>query len=314
MSCQPSLSNTIHLRDFVDTVTDDPNRNTLGCVEIQTDINIFEEDGFYSPKIIVEPVRTRIHAYLTREERETHPGDVIDFDEYRQHLPGQWYPMVSVIGSVSSCDANSTDTSEPRSFVIETSVYDTSKHAQVQYSMACFLENTKRWEKVKTPQLGSLLSVTAKVAGRTTDANHLALRVLDLAYLPISNSAASVSSPATTPSSKRSRWDRLAPSSTPTKKPRLSEPVGRITTPSGTKTTTPGTAQTGLDDTMKSPFVPFFAVNRCQLWRILGGLKHPRNLRRYNTTPSQPSCPKEVFRVGLDKSGSGRLLEYVNIK
>lgn len=144
--------------------------------------------------------------------------------------------MVSVIGSVSSCDANSTDTSEPRSFVIETSVYDTSKLASVQYSVACFLENTKRWEKVKTPQTGYFLSVTAKVAGRTTDTNYLALRVLDLAYLPRSSSAASVSTPATTPPSKRSRWDRLAPSSTPTKQPRISETVGRITTPSDTKT------------------------------------------------------------------------------
>jgi len=50
MSQQPSFSTLIHIRDFVDTITDDPTReNGSNYVEIQTDINIFEEGGFYSP-------------------------------------------------------------------------------------------------------------------------------------------------------------------------------------------------------------------------------------------------------------------------
>jgi hypothetical protein len=51
-------------------------------------------------------------------------------------------------------------------------------------STACFLENTKRWQNVKAPPSGAFLSIAAKVVGRTRDTNLLALRVLDLAYLP----------------------------------------------------------------------------------------------------------------------------------
>ena len=70
MSRQTTLSNTIHIRDFVDTIRDDHSReNTTGYVEIQTDINIFEEENFNSPNIITQPIRTRIRAYLTQEER-----------------------------------------------------------------------------------------------------------------------------------------------------------------------------------------------------------------------------------------------------
>ena len=71
MSRQTTLSNVIHIRDFVDTIGDDQTReNTAGYVEIQTDINIFEEENFNSPYVIAEPIRTRIRAYLTQEERD----------------------------------------------------------------------------------------------------------------------------------------------------------------------------------------------------------------------------------------------------
>jgi hypothetical protein len=71
MSRQPTFTSIIHLRDFVDIVVDDPTRdNAPNYVEIQTDINVFEEDGFHSPDIVAEPIPARIHAYLTREERE----------------------------------------------------------------------------------------------------------------------------------------------------------------------------------------------------------------------------------------------------
>ncbi|KAL6359151.1 hypothetical protein LRP88_07368 [Fusarium phalaenopsidis] len=122
MSRPTTFSNTIHLRDFVDAITDDPTReNAPNYVGIQTDLNIFEEDGFCSSHDDINPIHTRIHAYLTREERELytpntffyahgrfsaaqHPGDVSDSDsdEYRRYLPGRWRPMVTVVGSVPS--------------------------------------------------------------------------------------------------------------------------------------------------------------------------------------------------------------------
>ncbi|KAL8306275.1 hypothetical protein RB597_003176 [Gaeumannomyces tritici] len=168
MSRQSTFSNTIHLRDFVNNITDDPNReNTPNYVEIQAEINIFEEDGFYGSRIDVEPIRTRIHAYLTREERSLyipntffyadgrfsaplsadgaleisvqalslmrHPGEVSNFDEYRRYLPEKWCPMVTIIGFVSARSDNPPDPSEPRRFTLETSVYDTLKAAPVPF-------------------------------------------------------------------------------------------------------------------------------------------------------------------------------------
>ncbi|EJT68090.1 hypothetical protein GGTG_14330 [Gaeumannomyces tritici R3-111a-1] len=65
----PTFSSIIHLRDFVDTITDDSIRDAPNYAEIRADINIFDEDGFYSPDIIAEPIRTRIHVYMTRDER-----------------------------------------------------------------------------------------------------------------------------------------------------------------------------------------------------------------------------------------------------
>lgn len=175
--------------------------------------------------------------------------------------------MVTIIGSVRSRNDNSPDPCELRHFIVETSVYDASKAAPVQFSVACFLENTKRWHKVKTPPRETFLSVTAKVAGRTTDTNHLALRVLDLAYLPRPSSAAATLTPALTPPSKRSaHWDNRAPSSTPSKKARVSEPVNRMvslsdinTTPLEQSTSTsPGTTGSAInlprtEDTTESP-------------------------------------------------------------
>ncbi|KAH7120197.1 hypothetical protein B0J13DRAFT_649681 [Dactylonectria estremocensis] len=176
---------------------------------IKTEVNVFNKDGFYNSHIDINPICTRIHAYLTQEERELytpntffyadgrfsaaqsavgtlkisvqalslsrHPDDVSDFEEYRRYLPGQWCPMVTVIGSVPPPSDNTSDPSEPRRFTVETSVYDASKASPVPFSVACFFENTKRWQKVRTPSPGALLSITAKVAGRTTDTNQLAL-------------------------------------------------------------------------------------------------------------------------------------------
>ncbi|KAF1807902.1 hypothetical protein P152DRAFT_517962 [Eremomyces bilateralis CBS 781.70] len=268
MSRLPSLSNIIHIRDFIDAVTDDPTREVSpNHVEIYTDVNIFCEDNFYTPDIIVEPIRARIRAYLTRDQREQfvpnaflyadgrffttqspdntlelsvqalslmrHPGNVADFEEYRQRLPEQWCPMVTVVGSVPSRNDHSLDTAHARYFMIETSVYDVSKSTSVPSTMACFFEDSKRWQKVKTPQAGSFLSLTAKVAGRTSDTNLLALRVLDLAFLPKPTSTGLTPTPITTPSSKRlDRWEGRPALSTPSKKPRLLDPAIEILTPS----------------------------------------------------------------------------------
>jgi len=76
--------------------------------------------------------------------------------------------MVTIIGLVRPI-TSSIEYPQPRCFTIDTSVYDTSKAAPTQFSVACFLEDTKRWEKVKTPTPGFFLTVTAKLAGRTSD-------------------------------------------------------------------------------------------------------------------------------------------------
>lgn len=133
--------------------------------------------------------------------------------------------MVTIIGFVPSRNDKTPDFPEARCFAVETSVYDTSKAAPVAFSVACFLENTKRWQRVKIPPAGAFLSVTAKVAGRTTDANQLALRVLDLAYLPKPASVPTATpTPSSTPTLKRSaRWEGRAAPSTPSKRRRGSE-------------------------------------------------------------------------------------------
>lgn len=133
--------------------------------------------------------------------------------------------MVTMVGYVTSPSDSPRDESAPRRFILETSVYNTARAAPVSFSTACFLDHSKRWQRVKTPPGGTLLSVTAKIAGRTADTNHLALRVLDFTYLPRPASAVvAPSSTATSPSQRSLRWHgRVAPS-TPSKRPRIDEP------------------------------------------------------------------------------------------
>ncbi|PCD25631.1 hypothetical protein QX201_010766 [Fusarium graminearum] len=113
-----------------------------------------------------------------------------------------------MIGFVLSRNDKTPDLPEARCFSFETSVYDTSKAAPVAFSVTCFLENTKRWQRVKIPPAGAFLSLTANVAGRTVNDNQLALRVLDLAYLP---RLASVPTPkpSSPPTSKQSARRRV---------------------------------------------------------------------------------------------------------
>lgn len=91
-------------------------------------------------------------------------------------------------------------------------------------SLICYFSSGKRWEKAKVPNTGSYVSVTTKVVGRTTKENHLAVRILDMSYIPKSFSTP-VSSPASTQSisSKQSnRWSGCVESVTPSKKIRYS--------------------------------------------------------------------------------------------
>jgi hypothetical protein len=156
--------------------------------------------------------------------------------------------MVTIIGSVPSRNDDTPGPSEPRRFAVETSIYDTSKATPVPFSVACFLENTKRWQRVKIPPAGAFLCVTAKVVGRTTDTNHLALRVLDLAYLPRPASAVvTPASTSSTPSKRSVRWDGRATPSTPSKRSRLSEPANGVANPSDENPAPQSTTGRGLD-------------------------------------------------------------------
>ncbi|KAL8284677.1 hypothetical protein RB597_008487 [Gaeumannomyces tritici] len=174
--------------------------------------------------------------------------------------------MVTIIGSVSPCSDIFPNPFEPRRFTLETSVYDTSKAAPVPFSVTCFLQSTKRWEKVKIPPAGNLLSITAKVAGRTKDTNQLALRVLNLAYLPKPASAPVTPASTATPPSKRSaRWEGRAPPFTPSKRPRPLEPTGEAANPPGENPSSQNPTKRRLDpphvkDITESSPIPSFPL------------------------------------------------------
>jgi hypothetical protein len=110
-----------------------------------------------------------------------------------------------------------------RHWELQTAVYDAPNRPPIQFSVACFFESGRRWEKTKTPSSGSYISVTAKIVGRMVKTNHLALRVLDFSFLPKPSSTAPKQMSTSTPASKRSdRWDRRTDSSSPFKKMRTS--------------------------------------------------------------------------------------------
>lgn len=93
-------------------------------------------------------------------------------------------------------------------------------------SLICYFSSGKRWEKVKVPNTGSYVSVTAKVVSRTAKENRLALRILDMSYIPKSFSTP-VSSPASTQSTSSKQpnhWSGRVESVTPSKKIRYSAP------------------------------------------------------------------------------------------
>lgn len=125
--------------------------------------------------------------------------------------------MLTVTGSVGERKAVARQLNL-RYFELRTSVYDPSKPEPITFSINCYLVKGKRWEKVNVPNTGSNMVVTRKVAGRTTLDNRLAVRVLDMSFLPRALGPV-VYSPSFRPDPKRTdRWSDRVPSVTPPKR------------------------------------------------------------------------------------------------
>lgn len=273
-SLLPKFTNTIHIRDFiVDVGPDKTHEGSSSWIEIHADVNIFSEEEFSDPSVIVEPIQTDIRAFLKLPYRTLYvpnafffaigsfstvvmpdnklkitmlqtltierydyvylllsihqtsyrlmlflrsPGDVSS-DEYESHLPEQWCPLVTVIGFVGPKKVASASL---RHFQLQTSVYEPSTSKGVEFSIFCFLASGRRWENFVMPNAGSCVSITAKVVGRVETENCLAVRMLDMSYIPTSSYAqANVVSPAqpVTPSGRANRWANRVKSATPSK-------------------------------------------------------------------------------------------------
>ncbi|ODM21200.1 hypothetical protein SI65_04253 [Aspergillus cristatus] len=246
------LTNTFHLRDFIDDVRPDPTRPSMpDYVEIHTNVNIFPEGDFYDSGVVVEPVHTCVRAYITHFDQEIyvpnaffyadgrfhvtiaeenrlqiiiqalslqrHPGDISNFEVYRSHLPERWCPMLTMTGLVGERKAVARRLSL-RYFELKTSVYDPSKPEPITFSVNCYLAKGRRWENVNIPYTGSNMIITGKVAGRTTADNRLAVRVLDMSFLPRLLGRA-LHSPSSQSSARREDcWSGRVPSVTQSKR------------------------------------------------------------------------------------------------
>jgi hypothetical protein len=196
--------------------------------------------------------------------------------------------MVTVIGSVLSRNNNALDPSEPCHFTVE---------------------NINRWKKVKTPPSGAFLSVSAKVAGRTTDTNHRALRVLDLAYLPRPASDVAPPTPTTTPPSKRSnRWEGRTAPSTPSKRPRVLEPANEAVDLSEMDTTPPelkrGKRDLHIEHNTESPSARPSPSTIADAEESSLTSAPSLTSDSANSAAPQPSSSKEICRLGLDREES----------
>jgi len=139
--------------------------------------------------------------------------------------------MVTVIGSVGYRNDKLADESSIRHFELQTSVYDPFNPKSAEFSIFCFFSNGRRWEKTPVPNAGSCISITAKVVGRVTTKNCLAVRILDMSYLSLP-STSSPTSTQPTPAKRANRWSRRVDSTTPSKKIRTSIPEEDPITPS----------------------------------------------------------------------------------
>ena len=127
--------------------------------------------------------------------------------------------MITVIGSVGHRNPQPTERFQLRYFELQTSIYDLSKANPVNFSINCYLSNGKRWDNVKIPAAGSHVMINAKIVGRTTDENRLAVRILDISYI----SKFIQTTPTSSPSKRADRWSGRADSN-PSKKARYSAP------------------------------------------------------------------------------------------
>jgi hypothetical protein len=144
--------------------------------------------------------------------------------------------MVTVIGYVGYRNDKPADESSLRHFELQTSVYDPSNDdpsnpKSTEFSIFCFFPHGNRWKNTPVPNAGSCVSITAKVVGRVTKKNCLAVRMLDMSYLS-SLSTSSPTSTQSTPSKRANRWSQRVDSTTPSKKIRTSIPEEDPVTPS----------------------------------------------------------------------------------
>jgi hypothetical protein len=63
-------------------------------------------------------------------------------------LPEQWCPLLTIIGTVGYRNAEPVEQFELRHFELQTSVYDPSKTAPLDFSLICYFSSGKRWEAV----------------------------------------------------------------------------------------------------------------------------------------------------------------------
>jgi hypothetical protein len=170
--------------------------------------------------------------------------------------------MLTVMGCVGYRNDEPIEQSGLRHFELQTSVYDPPKDAPFNFSVMCYFSDNKLWENFKVPKTGSYVSVIAKVVGRSTKGNCLAVRILDMSYIPGSFSTP-VSLPALTPStsSKReARWDGRVESITSSKGKSPWNSGVELITPSkrkspwdsGVEWTTPSKRKSSWDDGVES--------------------------------------------------------------
>ena len=107
--------------------------------------------------------------------------------------------MITVIDFIDHDNDESTEQFQCHYFELHTSVYDFPKTDHINFTLNCYFANDRQWAKVCLPLSESFVAVTAKIAGQTASDNRLAVRVLDMSYLPRSTST-STSTPTLTPS------------------------------------------------------------------------------------------------------------------
>src|SRR5438552_1455276 len=123
--------------------------------------------------------------------------------------------MLTVTGRVGYRAAESIEQSGLRHFELKTSVFDPSTKAPFDFSIMCYFSRSELSKNVEVTT-GQYVSVTAKVVGRSTRENRLAVRILDLSYLP--RSFDTPASPPSASSKRDDRWVRNVESTTPPKR------------------------------------------------------------------------------------------------